>query len=624
MSYIINLTDGNVLCTLLDGTTNTQTGLTLIGRNYVGYGREQNENFIRLLENFADSSPPGQSIGFQPIAGQLWWDTANSLLKIYNGTAFVPVSQRTTSATPPASPSPNTGDQWWDTTSSQLFEWDGGQYVLIGPSFSVAQGKSGEFVETITDTVGATHTVVSSYVGTTLISVLSADAPFTPNVTLFPQYASFTTIQHGQNLASSAILNGTASNALAISNVGLPQLARTDVQTTFAQPVTFNSINIGSASITDSAGVLTLSNAGNVEIFAGNSLAFHIDGTTQLSSTYQPPLTQYNIPNKGYVDTQILAMSSLISSGGNQLNGNLAAAVVDYNAKITGLAISTSANLAAAVTSINSNATSQYGILLADVNSINSNAAAIQTEINTINSTVATLAPLSSPHLVGVPTTPIVPAQSSFLAGLPLSELPYTLTASGIITVHVGDIIQFVDATTLVQLAVTLVVASAQTINNQFICTITNGSLQTGTQTESTFIKVNGAIVSPAVGLTYVQFNGPSLNYLGLGDNSGTIASTSYVDITANILHADYSSQIATLSSSIQPALQSALLLKANINSPALTGTPTSVTPSAGDNSSKIATTAFVTGAVQSGKFNYTVSSSPPSGGNSGDFWFQV
>ena len=623
MSYIINQTDGNVLCTLLDGTTNTQTGLTLIGRNYIGYGREQNENFIRLLENFADGLPPGQSIGFQPIAGQLWWDTANSLLKIYNGAVFVPVSQRTTSATAPSAP--NTGDQWWNSTTSQLFEWNGSTYVLIGPSFSASQGASGEFVETITDTGGGSHTVVSSYVGTHLISVMSADALFTPNVTLFPQYSTFTTIQLGQNLTSSAILNGTAANTNTIGNVGLSQLARTDAPTTFAQPVTFNSnINVGTSRISDGGGVLTMSNSGNVEIFAGNLLALHVDGSTQISSTYQAPITQYNIANKGYVDSTILSETALISSDVNQINGNLAAAVVDYNTKINGAITSLSANLSATQSSINSNVAAQYGILLSDVNQINANAAYIQSEINTINSTVATLAPLVSPHLSGVPTTPIVPTQATFLAGLPSSELPYTLTLSGIITAHVGDIIQFVDATTLVQLAVTLLVSSTQTINNQIVCTIANGTLQTGTQTESTFVKVNGAIVSPAVGLTYVQFNGPSLNYLGLGDNSNTLASTSYVDITANILHADYSSQISTLSSSIIPTLQSALLLKANINSPALTGTPTSITPMAGDNSNNIATTAFVTGAIQSGKFNYTVSTSPPTGGNAGDFWFQI
>jgi hypothetical protein len=83
MSYIINKTDGNVLVTLLDGTTNSDTGLTLIGKNYVTYGEIQNENFIRLLENFSNASPPGISVGFTPIQGQLWWDKSNQLLKVY-------------------------------------------------------------------------------------------------------------------------------------------------------------------------------------------------------------------------------------------------------------------------------------------------------------------------------------------------------------------------------------------------------------------------------------------------------------------------------------------------------------------------------------------------------------
>lgn len=81
MSYKINKTNGDELVELFDGTTNTDTGLTLIGRNYISYGEIQNENFIRLLENFADTIPPGQSVGFTPIAGQLWWDTGALRLK---------------------------------------------------------------------------------------------------------------------------------------------------------------------------------------------------------------------------------------------------------------------------------------------------------------------------------------------------------------------------------------------------------------------------------------------------------------------------------------------------------------------------------------------------------------
>ena len=64
MSYTINKTDGEVLTTLLDGTINSDTGIKLIGRNYPTYGEIQNENFIKLLENFAGSTAPNQVLGY--------------------------------------------------------------------------------------------------------------------------------------------------------------------------------------------------------------------------------------------------------------------------------------------------------------------------------------------------------------------------------------------------------------------------------------------------------------------------------------------------------------------------------------------------------------------------------
>jgi hypothetical protein len=55
--------------------------------------------------------------------------------------------------------------------------------------------------------------------------------------------------------------------------------------------------------------------------------------------------------------------------------------------------------------------------------------------------------------------------------------------------------------------------------------------------------------------------------------------------------------QITTINGQIT-TINSNLALKAPINSPSFTGTPTAPTPTAGDNSTKLATTAFVTTAV--------------------------
>src|SRR6056300_1558987 len=85
MSYKLNKTDGTLLVDLIDGFVDTDTtNLTLIGRNYSGFGEFLNENFIKLLENFSNSAAPTS-----PLKGQLWYDSTEQRLKIYNGNDFV-------------------------------------------------------------------------------------------------------------------------------------------------------------------------------------------------------------------------------------------------------------------------------------------------------------------------------------------------------------------------------------------------------------------------------------------------------------------------------------------------------------------------------------------------------
>jgi hypothetical protein len=77
MAYYVNKTDGTAIL-LLDGTKDTtSTSITLIGRLATNYGEVQNENFVRMLENFAYENPPSN-----PIRGQLWFDTVSSTVKV--------------------------------------------------------------------------------------------------------------------------------------------------------------------------------------------------------------------------------------------------------------------------------------------------------------------------------------------------------------------------------------------------------------------------------------------------------------------------------------------------------------------------------------------------------------
>ena len=80
MPYIINKYNGSELVVLQDGTLDTSTSIGLLGRNYVGYGEVQNENFLFLLENFAGTNPPARA-----LEGQTWYDSVNNKLNTYDG-----------------------------------------------------------------------------------------------------------------------------------------------------------------------------------------------------------------------------------------------------------------------------------------------------------------------------------------------------------------------------------------------------------------------------------------------------------------------------------------------------------------------------------------------------------
>lgn len=80
MSYIINNSRGQIVAVVGDGTVNTTaTDLALVGRAVTNYGDYQNENYVYLLENFANSTAPTQ-----PILGQLWYDSSNDIISAYS------------------------------------------------------------------------------------------------------------------------------------------------------------------------------------------------------------------------------------------------------------------------------------------------------------------------------------------------------------------------------------------------------------------------------------------------------------------------------------------------------------------------------------------------------------
>ena len=177
MAYLITKSDGTTLTTVSDGQIDDlTTNLTLIGKNYSGFGEAFNENLIKLLENFASAVRPTR-----PIRGQIWFDVTELKLKVYNGTAFQPVSSATIAATQPTSLTP--GDLWFDDTNKQLYFYDGANTLLLGPSYGLSQGVSGIRVSTILDSLNQSKVITSLYNNGTLIGIFSSsETEFTPKI----------------------------------------------------------------------------------------------------------------------------------------------------------------------------------------------------------------------------------------------------------------------------------------------------------------------------------------------------------------------------------------------------------------------------------------------------------
>lgn len=169
MTYSIHLTNGTALTSITDGSVDNTTDLTLIGKNSTGYGNYINENFLHILENFSNSSPPNR-----PIQGQLWFDTSVNRLKVYNGTQFVVSGGSIVSSTIPSSLS--TGDLWIDNVREQLYFNDGIATLLAGPLYTAAQGVSGFTVEDHLDTNQVSHTVVLLWLSQQLLGVFTKEA----------------------------------------------------------------------------------------------------------------------------------------------------------------------------------------------------------------------------------------------------------------------------------------------------------------------------------------------------------------------------------------------------------------------------------------------------------------
>lgn len=328
MAYNITLSNGNNLISggLPDGTIDTtNTSLTLVGKNYPGYGIFLNQNMVRLMENFANGSAPAA-----PLPGQLWWNTTTKYLNINTATTkgtasavFKTIATMTYASS--FTGTPVAGEQWYDTVNGQLKVWNGSAFVVIGPAAAAATGNSGVIPDTIAAvSPAATYVVLKFFIDNTLVGIWSKEATFTTAVSGFAQ------INRGLNLSTdlSQAYYGNAAVAisLSVSGVNVPGTAflrndtsgtitgaltlsgaASDGGITFGQSADFvGSVSTGNVTLRNQTNnkdfILSLKTGGvQTPFFRGNY-------QTGLAEAFANPTVSspaLTLATKNYVDTQL-------------------------------------------------------------------------------------------------------------------------------------------------------------------------------------------------------------------------------------------------------------------------------------------------------------------------------
>lgn len=192
MTYTLNNFDGTPFANIPDGTINTSTALTFVGKNYANYGNVLDENYLYLMQNFSNISAPANA-----ITGQLWWNSSSNILNVYNGNTFKSISSSVTSNAQPAAENSVIGDLWYNNSSGLLSIYTGSNvWVTIGPS--VLRDTGAQTAEIVALPTGyGTYNVIELLINGNVVGIIS-DSVFTPSNAI----PGFTTIQPGLNLSS--------------------------------------------------------------------------------------------------------------------------------------------------------------------------------------------------------------------------------------------------------------------------------------------------------------------------------------------------------------------------------------------------------------------------------------
>jgi hypothetical protein len=317
MAYTINKSDGTILATVADGQIDTlSSDITLVGKNYSGFGEALNENLIKILENFSSTAAPTH-----PIRGQIWFDVNELKLKVYNGNGFVPVSSATISGTQPLNL--GVGDLWFNDIDKQLYFYDGTNTILLGPDYSASQGLSGLRVANILDSLNQNRVITYLYTNGILLGIFSKDS-FTPKLPISGFSGS---IEPGFNAGTlpGIKFNVTATNSDKLGNQPASSYVRND---------TSNIVN-GQIIISSNLGlIIGDANQGQFQVQDGNLVIANIASNKNITLNVrrdviaEPALIIESAARKislyaDYPTSEVEVGGSLIVQGDLTVNGDV-------------------------------------------------------------------------------------------------------------------------------------------------------------------------------------------------------------------------------------------------------------------------------------------------------------
>jgi hypothetical protein len=408
MPYTINRTNGAKITVVNDGTINTTSlDITLIGKNYTGYGEAFNENFVKLLENFSNTTRPPK-----PLTGQLYFNSTTKKLEVYTTTGetrWKTLGVMDVGTSKPVGANP--GDLWFNPNDAggrlYAYSGSGGEWILVGPVTARGIVSGAVSLEVVNQDTNLPETVLRLVANGSTSFIASTRPTFDVDSSETDVISSFVSIRQGitlpntdsdgvsydPSLADGYLMWGTAGTALGLvrSNGNYITADSYLTQAELSTAVGTVTINEDDGVLIGVSGILKLhvtepDNTANISVINGNArtLKFNIrNGSDQFYNIFSITTGSNNdpriLPNSTatvYIGTATQAFSfgfintltSLTANISNVLSTNITATrtnstnITSTNATLTNI-VSTNINSTDITTTrINSSNVTSSGI----------------------------------------------------------------------------------------------------------------------------------------------------------------------------------------------------------------------------------------------------------------------